>query len=82
MFLDERLHEILVAAHGGQVQRGQADLGARVDERLVREQGVADLEVALLGCQMERSLTVAVKHVHPAEWEQGLYGGQSGRGGR
>ena len=49
VFLYEGLYELLVAARGRQVERRQADLGARVHEGLVGEQGVTDLEVALLG---------------------------------
>ena len=79
VFLYERLDQLLVASGGGQVERREADLGARVDERLVRQQGVTHLQVALLGGQMQSRLTVTVEHVHSAD--RGRGGGHHITGG-
>lgn len=64
VILDEKLDEMRVAVHRSQVQRRSPDPRLGVYERFVREQRVAHLKIAVLGCQVKGGSSLEVEHVH------------------
>lgn len=66
VLLDQELDQGRVSLHGRVVETRPAGLGLRVDEGVAGEQGLAHLDAAVLGRQMERRLALQVENVHSA----------------
>ena len=66
MLLDEELDQRRVALHGRVVETRPPGLRLGVDEGVAGEQGLAHLDAAVLGRQVERGLALEVEHVDPA----------------
>ena len=66
MLFDQKVWELRVSLHGGVVQASPARLRLAVDEGVPREEGLANLDAAVLRRQVERRLALQVKDVHSA----------------
>ena len=66
VLLDEKLYERRVSLHGRVVETRPPGLRLGVDEGVAGEQGLAHLDAAVLGRQVERRFPLKVKDVDPA----------------